>query len=106
LRLLLDENLPRQLIPFLVGHDCRTVAGMSWGGVKNGQLLGLAEKQFDIFLTTDKGFGTEQNLLKFDLAIFLLRARRNNLRHLQPLVPQILQAALQPNKRALTVIRL
>jgi hypothetical protein len=104
LRILLDENLPRQLIPLLVGHDCRTVVAMGWGGVKNGKLLGMAELQFDIFLTVDKGFATEQNLTKFNLAIFLLRAKRNNLRHLQPLAPKILLAAQQPEKRKLTMI--
>ena len=106
LRILLDENLPWQLVPLLAGHEARTVAGEGWGGVKNGKLLGHAEKNFDIFLTTDKGFAHEQNLKKFEIAVFLLRARRNSLKHLQPLVPAILAAAQRPRKRALTIIEL
>lgn len=106
MRILLDENLPWQLGPLLTGHDSRTTAGMGWGGVKNGKLLIQAEKHFDIFLTVDKGFAHEQNLKKFTIAVFLLRARRNSLKWLQPLVPAILEAARQPKKRALTIIEL
>ena len=106
MRILLDENLPWQLEPLLAGHEIRTMAGMGWGGVKNGKLLALTEKHFDIFLTMDKGFAHQQNLAKFDLAIFLLRAQRNSLKRLQPLVPAILKAAQQPKKRTLTIIEL
>jgi hypothetical protein len=38
-RILLDEQLPRQLAPYLVGHDVRTVQQESWAGLKNGELL-------------------------------------------------------------------
>jgi len=79
---------------------------MGWGGIKNGKLLALAEKHFDIFLTVDKGFAHEQNLKKFLLAVFLLRAPRNSLKRLQPLVPAILDAARHPKKHALTIIAL
>jgi hypothetical protein len=103
LRILLDENLPRQLAPLLVGHECQMVVGMGWGGVKNGKLLALAEKHFDVFITVDKGFAHEQNLAKFNLAIFLLRASRNSLKRLQPLVPAVIKAAHHPKKRALTI---
>ena len=48
MRILLDEQLPRQLAPFLVGHDVRTVLQESWAGLKNGALLTAAE---------DAGFG-------------------------------------------------
>jgi hypothetical protein len=105
-RILLDENLPRQLGPLLIGHDARTAASLGWGGVKNGQLLARAEQHFDIFLTVDKGFAHEQNLAKFNLAVFLWRAPRNSLKRLQPLVPIIIKLAQKPQKRALTIIEI
>ena len=43
MRVLLDEQLPRQLAPLLTGHDVRTVQQQSWAGLKNGQLLDAAE---------------------------------------------------------------
>jgi len=43
-RILLDEQLPRQLAPYLVGHDVRTVQQESWAGFKNGVLLTQADQ--------------------------------------------------------------
>ena len=39
MRVLLDENLPLDLAPELLGHDVQTVVGLAWQGVKNGELL-------------------------------------------------------------------
>lgn len=36
------------------GHDCSTVQEAGWAGKRNGELLGLAEHAFDLFLTLDK----------------------------------------------------
>jgi hypothetical protein len=104
LRILLDENLPRRLGQLLIGHEARTVAHMGWAGVKNGQLLTLAQSQFDIFLTMDQGIPYQQNLDKYEIAVFVLRAPSNSLTHLRPLVPAILVAAQSPRKRMMTVI--
>ncbi len=104
MRILLDENLPWQLGPLLAGHQVSTVVGMSWGGVKNGRLLTLAQAQFDVFLTLDQGIPHQQNLAKFEIAVLLLRAASNDMDDLKPLVPIILTVAPTAPKRALTVI--
>jgi hypothetical protein len=106
LRILLDENLPWILGTLLTGHEYNTVVRKGWGGIKNGKLLALAQKEFDIFLSVDRGLPFEQNLPKFDIAVFLLRARSNSLPDLRPLVSAILIAAQRPQKRALTIIEL
>ena len=106
LRVLLDENLPWQLGALLAGHEYSTVVRMGWGGLKNGRLLTLAAPKFDIFLTLDQGIPFQQNLGKYDIAVFLLRAHSNDLDDLKPLVPAILSAAQQPRKHALTIIEL
>ena len=51
MRILLDENLPRKLTGHLVSHACQTVVECGWAGKKNGELLGLADPQFDVLLT-------------------------------------------------------
>ena len=52
MRVLLDEQLPRQLAPFLVGHKVRTVQQEGWAGLGNGDLLEQAQAAgFDLFLT-------------------------------------------------------
>ncbi len=56
-RVLLDEQLPRQLAPYLVGRDVRTVQQESWAGLKNGELLVRAEAAgFLVFVTGDQSF--------------------------------------------------
>ena len=42
---------------------------MGWAGVKNGQLLGLAEAEFDVFITVDRNLSFQQNLPQFDIAV-------------------------------------
>ena len=41
MKLLLDENLPRQLKKVLVGHHVFSVRDMKWNGIENGELLAL-----------------------------------------------------------------
>jgi predicted nuclease of predicted toxin-antitoxin system len=53
MRLLIDECLPRALKRFFIGHECRTVQEMGWSGKKNGDLLSLAEAEFDVLATID-----------------------------------------------------
>jgi len=50
-RVLLDENLPHDLIAALVGHSVSTVQGLGWAGTKNGDLLRRASGVTDAFVT-------------------------------------------------------
>ena len=54
MKILLDECIDRRLAKEIVGHDVKTVPQMGWATIKNGELLSLAEKEFDIFLTIDR----------------------------------------------------
>ncbi len=92
MRILLDECVDRQLARDLIGHDVTTVSRRGWAGIKNGQLLALAEKAFEVFITVDRRIPTEQDLAKFQIAVVLLRAQSNRLGDIRPLVPQLLQA--------------
>ncbi|HKP55038.1 MAG TPA: hypothetical protein VJ183_20585 [Chloroflexia bacterium] len=49
----LDEDLPQRLRHFFPGHEVATVRWIGWGNYENGELLDLAEKVFDVFLTGD-----------------------------------------------------
>ena len=64
---------------------------MGWAGTKNGQLLQLAEQDFDVFLTVDRNLYFQQNLPKFNIAVLVMVAKTNRLADLQPLVPKILE---------------
>ena len=93
MRVLLDEQLPRQLGPYLVGHEVRTVQQESWAGLKNGELLGRAESAgFKALLTGDQSLEFQQNIAKRRLGVIVLKGGSNALEDLVPLVPGILAA--------------
>ena len=82
MRVLLDECVPRKLRRELPGHDVLTVTERGWSGVKNGELLALAEAEFDVFLTVDQNLKFQQNLKALRIGVILLVARNNRLRTL------------------------
>jgi len=90
-KLLLDEYVDRRLARDLVGHSVSTVPRRGWAGIKNGDLLALAEKEFDAFITVDRKIGTQQDLTKFRIPVLLLRARTNRLEDIRPLTPELLK---------------
>ena len=87
MRVLLDEMLDQRLKEFLP-KETVSVRERGWGSKKNGDLLQLAEKEFDIFLTSDKGIPYQQNLSRFDLAIVILRSKSNRYEDLVKLMDQ------------------
>lgn len=46
MNILLDECVDRRLARDFVGHIVTTVPRKGWSGIKNGDLLALAEKEF------------------------------------------------------------
>ena len=90
MRILLDECLPKRLKRDLVGHDARTVPEMGWASKQNGDLLTLAEQQFDVFLTVDRNLSFQQHVNKFNLAVIVMVAKGNRHADLQPLVAEVL----------------
>jgi hypothetical protein len=90
MKVLLDESLPRPLTRELGAHDVRTVAEVGWAGKDNGELLELASKQFDVFITADQGLQYQQNLSGYDIAVVTLVARTNRMEDLKPIVPKLL----------------
>jgi len=65
---------------------------MGWAAIKNGELLTLAAKDFDAFVTVDRNLSFQQNLGSLSIAIVVLRAKTNRLADLRPLVPSLLAA--------------
>ena len=64
---------------------------MGWAGLKNGELLLKAQKEFDIFLTTDKNLTFQNNITQFDIAVIVLCTKSNRLQDLLPLVPSVIE---------------
>jgi hypothetical protein len=102
MKVLLDECLDRRLAKEFGGHFVRTVPQMGWAGVKNGRLLTLAEKEFDVFITVDRNLAFQQNVTNFNIAVVVLHASSNRLVDLKPLVPEILAILPTLRKREVT----
>ena len=97
MRVLLDEQLPRQLAPYLVGHETRTVQQQGWAGLKNGELLTQARiAGLDVFLTAYQSLEFQQNLANSGLFIVVIVAVSNALEDLLPVVPAALAAMAEP----------
>lgn len=104
MKVLLDECVPFPLARVLVGHECTTAQACGWGGFKNGDLLRLAESEFDAFLTADKNLRYQQNLTGRKLPI--VEVSTNDVRRLRAAAPLILAAftGLLPGEyRTLTI---
>jgi predicted nuclease of predicted toxin-antitoxin system len=92
MRILLDECVPRRLRNLLQEHDCLTVQQMGWGGKRNGVLLALANREFDLLLTADHGYEYQQNVTGLRISVVILGGKSNTYESLAPLVPAILEA--------------
>lgn len=94
MKILIDECAPKDLKYHLAthGHDCLTVQEIGYSGKKNGELLGLAESEFDVFLTLDKNLQYQQNLTNRKIAILLVGAKSNDIDDILPHLPACLSA--------------
>jgi hypothetical protein len=63
---------------------------MGWASKRNGELLGLAEADFDVFLTVDRNLSFQQDVGRFRLAVVVLVAKGNRHSDLRPLVADLL----------------
>ena len=91
MNILLDECVPARLARELAPHSVTTVQRRGWAGIKNGDLLALAQNEFDVLITVDRKLSKEQDLTNFTIAVVLLRAATNRLEHLRPLAGKILE---------------
>jgi hypothetical protein len=91
-RVFLDECIDWRLSRDIVGHDVKTARQMGWTTIKNGELLSLASKRFDVFVTVDRNLSFQQNMPAYALAVIVLEATSNRLVDLRPLIPQMLAA--------------
>jgi hypothetical protein len=74
-RVLLDENVPHDLIPQFAGHDVMTVQGLGWAGLKNGDLLERARGVVDVFVTMDRKLAKQHDLSRLPFGVVLILAR-------------------------------
>jgi len=98
-RVLIDEDIDIEFRHYVAELAfAETVQYRSWKGIKNGDLLRLAQADYDAFITMDDNLPHQQNVAAFDLSVLILRARSKKLPHLLECLPSLKVALndLQP----------
>jgi predicted nuclease of predicted toxin-antitoxin system len=91
-RVLLDENLPRDLVSVLAEHEVVTVQGLGWSGLKNGDLLRRAAGHIDAFITMDSNLQFQQRVEGLPFGVVIIHARSNRMADLLPIIDSMLVA--------------
>ena len=104
MNILLDECVPARLARELAPHSVMTVQGRGWAGIKNGDLLALAQNEFDVLITVDRKISEQHDLTNFTIALVLLRTATNRLEHLRPLAGKILKKLADAPAGAVSVV--
>lgn len=104
MRVFVDECVDWRLTHGIVGHEVKTAHQMGWESLKNGELLLLVSKQFDVFVTVDRNLSFQQNLPVFDIAVVILRSKSNRLVDLQRLLPDLLASVTVAKPGAVTYV--
>lgn len=99
MKILLDENIPQKAIIVLPGHNVFSVEEMGWKGKQNSELLTLmGAENFDALVTFDKNLQFQQDLSKFKLLVFLLKAPDNKPSTVRPLFHKLLLHLQNPSQ--------
>ena len=77
MKVLLDECVNQRLARDFIGHEVSTVEQMGWKSKENGELLALAAKAFDVFVTTDRNLSFQQNVQNLGIAVVVMTAHTN-----------------------------
>jgi hypothetical protein len=105
MKVFLDECVDWRLSRDIFGHDVKTAREMGWISIENGELLALAAREFDVFVTVDRNLSFQQNLPPLSIAVIILHAPTNRLADLRRLVPQLLTAIASVRPGPATIIR-
>lgn len=105
MRVLLDENVDRRLKrSFDDDFEVTTVTERRWSGMKNGELLRAAEREYDALVTMDRNMEHQQNLGSVDLGVVLISARSNRRHDVEPVMPEVNRALRRVRSGELTTV--
>ena len=104
MKIFVDECVDWRLARDIVGHEVKTARQMGWTALRNGELLALASKQFEVFVTVDRNLSFQQNLPTFEIAVIVLRSRSNRLADLQRLMPDLLASLASVQRGAVMYV--
>jgi predicted nuclease of predicted toxin-antitoxin system len=104
MKVFLDECIDWRLSRDLADHEVMTARQMGWTSITNGELLALAWREFDVFVTVDRNLSFQQDLDVLPIAVIVLSAPSNRLADLRPLVPRLLAAIASAGPGKATIV--
>ncbi len=87
MKILFDHCVPKPFRRHLPAHQVRTTREMRWELLRNGALMSVAAKAFEVFLTVDKKIKSEHNLRKLPLPVIVLDTFDNKPESISPFAP-------------------
>jgi hypothetical protein len=73
----------------LGGYPATHVSQLCWQDFDDRPLLEYADARFDVLITADQSIPAQQNLSRYQLALIILKAQKNTVLYLLPLVPDL-----------------
>jgi hypothetical protein len=103
-RNLFDENVPLPLRKFFPDDEVATVQEQGWPGITNGELVQLADGNFDVLVLADKNLRYQQNLSQRQIAFLELPTNRWPL--VEALAPRVVAAVNAALPSSYTILEL
>jgi hypothetical protein len=102
MRVFIDACIDPRVVKVFRIHEVRTAFDMGWHGLKDHLLLPLAQENFDVFVTADRGFEYEHNLKKLRVAIVIVHVPKNKVQFYEALAEPLLEAVTSTLPGAVT----
>lgn len=87
--MLLDHNIDRKLKQDLSDFEVSHLRDRGWSALSNGELVGAAQIEFDVLVTTDKNMRFQTSLKGVDLAVAVLDVPSNRLDDTRKCLPEL-----------------
>jgi hypothetical protein len=77
---------------------------MGWAGIKNGELMRLAEEEFDAFVTVDRNLSYQQDIPRYSIALIVISSISNRYDDLKPFGERVIEALETSGPGSVTLI--
>ena len=93
MRLLIDESIPEQIVPYLAEFEPSVVRRERLKGLRNGVLLRAAvDRGFTVIFSADQNLRFQQNLIKIGIGAVVIVNIRNRMKDILPVLSKIKEA--------------
>lgn len=100
MKILFDTCMPATLRRHFTGYEVILAAERGWEEYQNGDLLQVAQHEFDVIISVDTNIKYQQRLEAYEIGLIVLRSFRNTEPRLRELIPEllILLATIRPGE--------